>query len=121
MKPFISRLVARTSVNSESVEAARSESKGDNFYSRLAAEIVIHAVSDWRELVKKQAWLGYQRHNCNFDELRVFFKSEWCAFLMKDFAVEPERLLEVLEAELKEAQLQQEREQTNRTKRGGNA
>lgn len=75
----------------------------NNPVSRTAAEIVIHAITDWRELVKQKAWRDYPSRNCNFEELRKFFKSDWCAFLMQGFDVEPARLLEVLEAELQEA------------------
>ncbi len=110
MKPLAARLATRTSVNSESATIGRKESKSDDFNSRLAAEIVIHAVSDWRELIKKQAWVGYQHPQCNFKELRDFFKSEWCDFLMQDFGIDPERLLATLDKELKEAMEKYEEE-----------
>lgn len=74
---------------------------------RFAAEIVIHAVDDWRLLVKNEAWLDSKpQKNFNFDELRVFFKSEWCAFLMQEFDIEPACILELLEKELREAMQQ---------------
>ena len=70
----------------------------------LAAYIVIHAVGDWREMVNGKAWLDKTPNRyCNFNELRVFFKSEWCAFVMQSFEIEPARILEMLEAELKAA------------------
>lgn len=71
----------------------------------LAAEIVIHAVADWRELVKAGKWDDpAPQVRCNFDELRVFFKSEWCDFIMHKFDMSPETLLAMLEEELAEAQ-----------------
>ena len=70
----------------------------------LAATIVIQAVVDWRELVKRKAWRDKDPSRyCNFEELRKFFKSEWCAFLLLKFEVDPERILEILEAELASA------------------
>ena len=75
----------------------------------LAAHIVIHAIGDWRELVKHKAWRQEPRVGCNFDELRAFFKGEWCDFLLQDLAVEPARILETLEAELVAAQEKEER------------
>lgn len=74
---------------------------------RLAAEIVIGAVSDWRKLIKKKAWLDKEPDKfCNFDELRNFFKGEWCAFLLQNFRIEPACILEMLEEELRQAKLQ---------------
>ena len=74
-----------------------------NFWTRLSAEIVIAAVKDWRQLVKQKAWRKKPQANCNFTELRRFFKSEWCAFLMQDFELVPERMLKILEQELADA------------------
>lgn len=71
----------------------------------LAAEIVIHAVADWRELVKARAWVDeLPKAHCNFNELRAFFKSEWCDFIMHKFEMSPTALLAMLEAELAAAQ-----------------
>lgn len=70
----------------------------------LAAEIVAGAVEDWRGLVKQKAWLNaYPSRVCNFNELRIFFKSEWCEFLMQNFSMQPTELLQLLEKELEEA------------------
>lgn len=81
--------------------------------SLLCAEIVIHAIADWRELCKRRAWLDEAPNaRCNFAELRIFFKSDWCAFIMQSFDVEPAVILEVLEKELQEAM------QSNRKKKG---
>ena len=50
----------------------------------LAAEIVIHAITDWRDLVRTRAWeKQHLSKSKNFDELRAFFKGEWCEFLMQ--------------------------------------
>ena len=70
----------------------------------LAAEIVIHAISDWRELVKARKWDDpAPQVRCNFDELRLFFNGEWCDFIMQKFEMSPAALLSILEAELAEA------------------
>ena len=82
--------------------------------SLTAAQIVIHAIADWRELVKGKAWLAkYPNRNRNFNELRLFFKGDWCAFLMSGFDVEPSRILEILEKELAEAM------QKDQSRKGG--
>lgn len=70
----------------------------------MAAEIVASAIDDWRGLIKQKAWLnGKVEHNRNFDELRIFFNSEWCEFLMQNFSMHPHELLQLLEKELQEA------------------
>jgi hypothetical protein len=85
-------------------------------WQRFAAEIVIAAVNDWRTLIKCGAWEDDKPDKyCNFDELRQFFTGEWCAFLMLDFEMEPERILELLEAELQEAM----RQPVRRRRKGG--
>ena len=66
----------------------------------LAAQIVIYAVDDWRALIKQKAWLDAvnSRKHCNFTELRQFFRSDWCAFLMQNCEnIEPTKLLQLLE------------------------
>ena len=76
-------------------------------HMNLAAEIVASAATDWRELIKKKAWKKERQKVCEvvctFEGLRHFFKSEWCAFLLQHFSVEPEGILKILEAELSEA------------------
>jgi hypothetical protein len=75
----------------------------------MAAEVVVSAITDWRGLIKRKAWLdGYVKHNCNFDELRSFFNGEWCEFLMQDFSMKPKELLQLLEKELQEAKRKDE-------------
>jgi hypothetical protein len=70
----------------------------------MAAEIVAGAIDDWRSLIKQKAWLDANPSRfCNFDELRIFFNSEWCEFLMQNFSMQPHELLKLLEKELKEA------------------
>lgn len=79
----------------------------------IAAEIVIAAVNDWRQLIKARAWLDGCIGNrwCNFHELRQFFRGDWCAFLMQNMDnIEPSKLLAILEAELAEAKAKYERE-----------
>lgn len=74
---------------------------------RLAAEIVIGAANDWRKLIKRKAWLNKtQDKYCNFEELRIFFKSDWCALLLNGFHIDPARILDVLEEELRQAKQQ---------------
>lgn len=76
-------------------------------YGMLAAEIVAAAIDDWRGLIKAKAWLNeYPSRVCNFNELRIFFKSEWCEFLMQNFNFAPHDVLRRLEDELQEAILQ---------------
>lgn len=73
-------------------------------YGLMAAEIVAGAIDDWRGLIKRKAWLDYEvEHNRNFDELRRFFNSDWCEYLMQNFAMKPTELLQLLEKELQEA------------------
>lgn len=70
----------------------------------LAAEIVIFAIKDWRELVQKEAWLHREYSpQCNLTELREFFRGRWCAVLLQKWDIDPERILEMLEAELQQA------------------
>lgn len=82
----------------------------------MALEIVHYAVLDWRRLVKARAW-EYEKFRpahyywqvpncqCNFTELRSFFKSEWCDFILSvnHVATTGERILRQLEGELEEA------------------
>lgn len=68
----------------------------------LAAEIVISAISDWRALIKKKAWKK-RTYTTSFAELRRFFESEWCDFLMQGVEIAPAAILDTLEAELREA------------------
>lgn len=74
-------------------------------FGQLAAQIVIHAIADWRCLIRSRAWEDKNiTPSCNFAELRAFFTGEWCEFLMQKFDVTPARVLEILEAELAAAQ-----------------
>lgn len=77
--------------------------KGDGARG-LAAAIVIQAISDWRQLVRAKAWLdGGELKHKNFYELRAFFKSDWCAFLLEPTGITPRVILQALEKELQEA------------------
>lgn len=69
-------------------------------YQLLAAGIVIHAIDDWRSLVKKRAWDRQRVYKCSFDELRNFFNSSWCELLMQRFEITPQHILAKLEKEL---------------------
>jgi hypothetical protein len=73
--------------------------------ARLASEILIQAVKDWRGLIKRKAWRSavLQTKDKSFEDLRVFFHSDWCALLMESFGVQPDHILRLLEIELKEA------------------
>ena len=84
--------------------------------TELALEIVYYAALDWRRLVKAKAWKKDYKKNvyhywqipsvrCNFDELRKFFRSEWCDFLLtaNQVSTTGERILALLESELEEA------------------
>lgn len=96
--------------------------------TELALEIVHYAVLDWRRLVKAKAWkIDYLRPahqywqipnvRCNFDELRLFFKSDWCDLLLtvNHVATTGQRILQQLEKEL-EAAKESEKRQARRKK-----
>ena len=103
--------------NASTAKDTRSETaSADSFYERLAAEIVICALADWRDLVKKRAWEGEQHPQCNFAELRIFFQSQWCEQLTQNFEIEPARMLELLEKELEEAKRKESIEQSKKIK-----
>jgi hypothetical protein len=77
-------------------------------------EIVNRAVLDWRLLIQAKAWKckkfypvrgGNEKlpsYNCNFAELRQFFKSEWCQLClqMNRSSLSAVMILKKLEAEL---------------------
>lgn len=110
---FTKNLHCGIAPNADTAETARYEtSRAGDFYSRLAAEIVIHAVQDWRDLVKGK------REGCgnNFTELRQFFQSGWCETLMENFDIEPAKLLDILEKELQEAEQKQALEVSKKIK-----
>ena len=72
----------------------------DSPHRTLAADIVYKAVSDWQLLIKKRDWLNERPDaRCNFTELRSFFKSEFCYFLLSGNAAAQRRILEGLERE----------------------
>lgn len=72
---------------------------------RVAAAIVLKAVKDWRSLIRAHAWEEkYSIYNKNFEELRSFFKSDYCQALLSGAKIAPEDLLAILEKELAEAQ-----------------
>lgn len=80
----------------------------DSPWDRLAAEIVIGAIHDWKHLIKSKAWLDNAPHLhhhviISFDEIRSFFRSSYCDFLMQNFSMTPEGVLMMLEEELREA------------------
>lgn len=89
----------------------------EGFYQRMAAEIVVGAIMDWRALIYKKAWLDVAQCNRNFNELRLFFKSDWCAFLLQGFEMQPEKILEMLEAELRAAMENDEKRRKSKMKR----
>lgn len=76
-------------------------------FGLLAVTIVTQAIFDWRTLIKARAWEEERTSRyCNFDELRNFFKSDWCDLLLIKTQWESERILAILEAELQAAMLQ---------------
>lgn len=78
--------------------------KADEGYKKLAVGIVIKAVEDWRVLIAARAWAdGYDLPNKNFEELRDFFKSEYCELLLCHSDIKPVDILKLLEKELSEA------------------
>lgn len=89
----------------------------DEFYSRLAAEITMRAIYDWRFLLYCKAWKNKDMRKVNFNELRLFFKGEWCEFLLQGFEMQPEKILEMLEAELRAAMENDEKRRKSKMKR----
>ena len=85
----------------------------------LASEILSKAVDDWRLLIKRKAWLFVPSFNttdpipnkeCNFTELRNFFKSDWCdalCYLVSDNVCK-ETILKILEKELEDAMAEEQ-------------
>lgn len=79
-------------------------------------EIVQRAVFDWRKLITAKAWKCHHLNRiensdrlpnvlCNFDELRRFFKSDWCELILEcnQTSVSALKILSILEEELKDA------------------
>lgn len=88
--------------------ARYSEAKIENTnidpWELLASQIVVQAIEDWRLLIDGKAWdKEFPRKWCNFDELRAFFKSQYCELLMLDCEIEPLEILRMLEEELRDA------------------
>ena len=83
----------------------------------LGLEIVNRAVLDWRLLISAKAWKckelipaqGWNEKipskNCNFAELRRFFKGKWCDTILVSTgaSITAEKILKILERELEEA------------------
>ncbi len=66
-------------------------------YRRLRTAILMRAIYDW-ELCQHPAHRTYSPGTLS--ELRKFFKSEWCDFLMKGIeSITPEDILTKLEAQ----------------------
>lgn len=114
---FVLNLHNGISVNADTAADGRHEAnKKDDGYALLAAEIVVHAIADWRQLVAMREWNGHRVYGKNFDELRRFFQSEWCDFLMMNFDFEPDALLQLLEKELEEAKKKEQKQQSEAIK-----
>lgn len=70
-------------------------------WDELAKAIIHQAVLDWRYLISTGK--DYERISffpVSFDELRRFFKSEYCQLMIK---IDPESILRQLEKELDES------------------
>lgn len=89
--------------NGERFYAHNNEECRDDPLDVLCAQIIMRAIDDWRLLVKNEAWEKPVQGFVNFAEIRYFFKSDWCDFIMQRFEIEPAFILEMLEAELAEA------------------
>lgn len=72
--------------------------------ARIAVAIFKRAADDWREQIRKKVYLCYPSNPDydGFEELRCFFRSDWCKELAPD-GMPAERMLEILEQELWEA------------------
>lgn len=75
-------------------------------HDRLAAAIVEQAVLDWRLLIKRKVKKKIdKRQVASFQELRRFFNSSYCEFLMSGMTIKPSDILRQLEKEKEEAGL----------------
>ena len=78
--------------------------KMDGGAKLLATMIVVQAITDWRSIIKQRDFLERTpSRNKNLHELREFFNSEWCEFLMMFMGITPKQILNKLEMELEEA------------------
>ncbi len=85
---------------------------------RLCVAVLNRAALDWRMLIRKKAWKREAEAKTNFAELRQFFNSAHCARLCSCCEdLTPERMLQLLERELREAMELDEREDRDRTRR----
>ena len=78
----------------------------------LAIMIIKRAVDDWRTQIKKRIWLLWpsEPDYDGFDELRCFFRSDWCKELAPK-GMPAEKMLAILEEELEQAKnLKEEKE-----------
>lgn len=70
----------------------------------LATMIVVQAINDWRSIINQRDFLDRTpSRRKNLCELRQFFNSEWCEFLMMFMEITPKQILNKLEMELEEA------------------
>lgn len=74
----------------------------------ICCAILVRAAEDWRWLIKERAWrdrrFTYRAPTVSFDELRAFFKSDWCQTLIpKNMPITNLDMLEHLEEELRKA------------------
>lgn len=70
----------------------------------LATMIVVQAITDWKSIIKQRDFLDRKPNRYkNLNELREFFNSEWCKFLMMFMEITPKQILNQLEKELEEA------------------
>lgn len=99
-----------------SIRAASREVGKNTAALNLAAAIIEAAVADWRKLIKKKKFDVHYGSFTSFDELRRFFKSDWCAFLLQYFSITPDRILAKLEEELQDS-LQADAGKTKEPKR----
>ncbi len=75
----------------------------DNGYKDLAGAVIMQAIDDWRLLCNAMTNPKGRKYPPaqSFDALRRFFKSDWCETIC--IASTPEKILEKLEQELREA------------------
>ena len=60
-------------------------------YIDLAAGIILNAIDDWKDLIRKNA-----KHQ-SYNEIRKFFRSEWGKYLCSESGVDAEIILDNLE------------------------
>lgn len=98
----------------KSMLTSRNKALEGDFYSNgieaLACEIVVQAIEDWKMLIRRKAWENGDWIDdaskglvMGFQELRVFFRSDWCELLLTGTEMTGDGILASLEDMLEAA------------------